>query len=73
MFTATVSKTRLHLKHSFDRIKNENLKKNMLQAIPFWIASVITGLIAVIYARLFLMAENLTALIYKQHEWYLLY
>ena len=43
----------------------------MLQAIPFWIASVITGLIAVVYARLFLMAENLTAMIYKQHEWYL--
>jgi len=43
----------------------------MLQAIPFWIASVITGFIAVIYARLFLMAENLTAMIYKQHEWYL--
>src|ERR1700743_3199770 len=71
MFTATVSKTRLHLKHAFDRIKNENLKKNMLQAIPFWIASVITGLIAVVSARLFLMAENLTAMIYKQHEWYL--
>ena len=71
MFTTTVSKVRLHLKHSFDRIKNENLKKNMLQAIPFWIASVITGLIAVIYARLFLMAENLTAMIYKRHEWYL--
>jgi H+/Cl- antiporter ClcA len=71
MFTATVSKIRLHLKHAFDRIKNENLKKNMLQAIPFWIASVITGLIAVVYARLFLMAENLTAMIYKQHEWYL--
>jgi len=44
----------------------------MLQAIPFWIASVITGLIAVAYARLFLLAENLSTLIYKQHEWYLL-
>jgi H+/Cl- antiporter ClcA len=71
MFNNSVSKVRLHLKHSFDRINNEELKKNMLQAIPFWIASVITGLIAVIYARLFLMAENLTAVIYKQHEWYL--
>jgi H+/Cl- antiporter ClcA len=71
MFNAAVSKVRLHLKHSFDRINNEKLKKNLLQAIPFWIASVITGLIAVIYARLFLMAENLTAVIYKQHEWHL--
>lgn len=71
MFNTAVSKVRLHLKHSFDRINNEKIKKNLLQAIPFWIASVITGLIAVIYARLFLMAENLTAVIYKQHEWHL--
>src|SRR5437879_2992926 len=71
MFNTAISKIRFHLKHSFDRINNEELKKNMLQAIPFWIASVITGLIAVIYARLFLMAENLTAVIYKRHEWYL--
>jgi H+/Cl- antiporter ClcA len=71
MLNTTVSKVRLHLKHSFDRIKNEEFKKNALQAIPFWIASVITGLIAVIYARLFLLAENLSITIYKQHEWYL--
>ena len=72
MSNIVVSKFRLHFKHSFDRIKNEDLKKNLLQAIPFWIASIITGLIAVIYARLFLMAENLTTLIYKKHEWTLL-
>ncbi|MGZ3767053.1 MAG: chloride channel protein [Mucilaginibacter sp.] len=71
MFKTAVSKARLHLKHSFDRLNNEELKKNMLQAIPFWIASVITGLIAVVYARLFLMAENLTAIIFKQSHWLL--
>lgn len=43
----------------------------MLQAVPFWIASVITGLIAVIYTRLFLKAEELTAFVYKQHHWFL--
>ena len=71
MSNIVISKVRLHLKHSFDRIKNEDLKKNMLQAIPFWIASIITGLIAVIYARLFLMAEDFTKQIYKNHEWIL--
>jgi H+/Cl- antiporter ClcA len=71
MLNTAITKVHLHLKHSFDRINNEELKKNMLQAIPFWIASVITGLIAVIYARLFLMAENLTAFLYKQHHWIL--
>jgi H+/Cl- antiporter ClcA len=71
MINTVVPKVRLHLKHTFDRLNNEELKRNVLQAIPFWIASVITGLIAVIYARLFLMAENLTTIIYKQHGWYL--
>ena len=71
MINVAVSKVRLHLKHAFDRLNNEGLKRNILQAIPFWIASIITGLIAVLYARLFLMAKNLTAFIYKQHEWYL--
>lgn len=71
MTNITLSKVRLHLKHTFDRLHNEELKRNVLQAIPFWIASVITGLIAVVYARLFLLAENITAMVYKQHEWYL--
>jgi H+/Cl- antiporter ClcA len=60
---------RLRLKGSFDRIRNENLKKNALTAIPFWIASIITGLIAVIYTKLFLAAENLTAYIIGLHTW----
>ncbi len=71
MIKASVSSTRNYLKRAFDRVRNEEWKKNMLQAIPFWIASVITGLVAVIYTRLFLLAENLTAFVYKQHEWWL--
>jgi H+/Cl- antiporter ClcA len=62
---------RLQLKRSFDRIRNENFKKNALQAIPFWIASVITGIAAVVYTKLFVAAEHLTAFIYDQHAWYL--
>src|ERR1700744_806834 len=69
MINTALSKIRLHLKRTFDRLHNEELKKNVLQAIPFWIASVITGLIAVIYARLFLYAENLTALVFHWHAW----
>src|ERR1700743_1689244 len=62
---------RLQLKKAFDRIRNENLKKNALQAIPFWIASVITGLVAVLYTKLFIGAEQLSALIIKDHLWLL--
>ncbi|RYZ95314.1 MAG: chloride channel protein [Sphingobacteriaceae bacterium] len=60
---------RLLLKRSFDRINNENLKKNLLTAIPFWIASIITGLIAVLYTRLFSAAEDFSGYIFKQHGW----
>lgn len=66
-----IHKIRLQLKRSFDRIRNENLKKNALQAIPFWIASVITGLFAVLYTKLFVGAEDLTALVLKYHMWLL--
>src|ERR1700741_1669600 len=62
---------RLQLKRSFDRIRNENLKKNALQAIPFWIASVITGLVAGVYTKLFIGAEKLSALIIREHLWFL--
>jgi chloride channel protein, CIC family len=62
---------RLRLKHTFDRLNNEQLKKNVLQAIPFWVASIITGLIAVIYAKLFLYAENLTVLVIHCEKWLL--
>jgi H+/Cl- antiporter ClcA len=62
---------RLQLKRSFDRIRNENLKKNALQAIPFWIASVITGILAVLYTKLFLAAEDLTTSVFTHHAWML--
>lgn len=62
---------RLQLKGSFDRIRNENFKKNALQAVPFWIASIIVGLLAVLYTKLFILAEDLTTLVFDHHTWFL--
>ena len=59
-----LKKIKFSLKKGFDRIRNEEIKRNILQAIPFWIASVITGIIAVIYSRLFLMAEEFAKMIF---------
>ena len=59
------------LKGIFDNIRNEKLKQNFLQALPFWIASVITGLLAVLYAKLFALAESGTAYIVHHHSWWL--
>ncbi|WP_139423464.1 chloride channel protein [Chryseobacterium mulctrae] len=57
------------LKKSFDNIRNEQLKHNLLQAIPFWIGSVITGFFAVMYAKLFAWGEHLLHFIMNWHAW----
>lgn len=57
------------LKKSFDNIRNEQLKHNLLQAIPFWIGSVITGFFAVMYAKIFSWGENLLHFILDWHDW----
>jgi len=60
---------RKSLKNSFDNIRNERLKHNLLQAIPFWIGSVITGIFAVMYAKIFAWGEKLLALILTWNNW----
>jgi H+/Cl- antiporter ClcA len=60
---------RIRLKHSFDAIRNERIKNNLLQAIPFWIGSAITGLLAVVYSRLFAWTEQLRTFIFHNNNW----
>lgn len=64
-----IATIRKFLKKFFDRIRNEKLRYNFLQAIPFWIASLIAGLIVVAYSRafVFLGSKNLTIL--HNHGW----
>jgi H+/Cl- antiporter ClcA len=66
---AIIGRTRATGKKVFDRIRNEKMKQNLLQAIPFWVASLVTGLVAVLYARLFALAEKGTAYILHAHVW----
>lgn len=56
-------------KDAFDTIGNEQLKINILQAIPFWIGSIITGLAAVFYTKLFSWAEAGTHYIFEHFKW----
>jgi len=60
---------RKSIKNSFDNIRNEQLKHNLLQAIPFWIGSVITGFFAVMYAQVFAWGEHLMNFIFNWHAW----
>lgn len=58
--------TRQKGKTIFDRIGTEGLRKNVLQALPFWIASLATGLVAVAYTKLFGYSENV---LHNVMEW----
>ena len=58
-------------KGTFDRIRNEKFRNNLMQAIPFWIASLLTGVIAVLYTKLFALAEKGTEYVIHWHLWLL--
>ena len=60
---------RRSIKKSFDNLQNEKLKHNLLQAVPFWIGSVITGVVAVMYAQIFTWGEKLMNLIFDWNAW----
>jgi len=53
----------------FGKIYNEKVRLNILQALPFWIGSLLTGLVAVFYARVFAWAETLPVHIFQDHGW----
>jgi H+/Cl- antiporter ClcA len=56
----------------FEKVGSEKVKQNILQALPFLVGSIITGLIAVVYTRLFALAEHGTAYLYH-HNAYLFF
>src|SRR5215831_3885338 len=62
---------RKRLKRVFDRIPNERIKNNFFQAIPFWVASLLTGLVAVLFAKLFVFAESGASFILHHNQWWL--
>lgn len=64
-----VNKIRQYLKLKFDLIRNQKLAKNLLDALPFWTGAIISGIVAVIYAKLFSLAESGTHLIYEKASW----
>ncbi len=64
-----LEKVRKILKSRFDLISNKRLKKNFLNALPFWAGALISGGIAVLYAKLFSWAEYGTHLIFENISW----
>jgi H+/Cl- antiporter ClcA len=58
-------------KFFFDLIGTERIRRNVLQAFPFWIASLLTGLIAVGYTKMFAYSEGLLQNILHWHQWFI--
>lgn len=66
-----LQRLRLFLKRQFDKIKNPRVRLGILQAIPFWIASIIAGLFTVLYTKLFAYAEEGMHWLYNWHTWFI--
>ncbi|HLX90040.1 MAG TPA: chloride channel protein [Puia sp.] len=64
-----ISTIRKRLKYWFDKHKNKRFRLNLLQAIQYWVASLMTGLAAVLYTKLFSYAENSSAYIFHRAGW----
>jgi H+/Cl- antiporter ClcA len=64
-----IPRIRKGTKYLFDLVTHDNIKVNLLQAIPFWIASLLTGLVAVLYARLFNYGERFLQFVYHNQTW----
>ncbi len=54
---------------TFERIKNERIKHNLMLAVPFWIASAVSGLLAVFYAKIFSITEHLSLQIFNDYPY----
>jgi H+/Cl- antiporter ClcA len=69
MRARTIVKIRRKAKYAFDKLGTERIRRNALQALPFWIASLLTGLIAVGYTKLFVYSENLLREVLAWKQW----
>lgn len=60
---------RRKLKHVFDVAGNDRIRTNILEAIPFWIAACVTGVVAVAYTFLFDYTDHFLHRILEWHKW----
>ncbi|MDQ6610770.1 MAG: chloride channel protein [Bacteroidota bacterium] len=60
---------RQKVKFLFDLIGTERIRSNALQAFPFWVASLLVGLVAVAYTKLFGYSEELLKEVLAWHSW----
>ena len=56
-------------KYFFDLVGTERIRRNILQALPFWMASLITGLVAAGYTKMFAYSESVFQNVLHWHSW----
>ena len=64
-----ISKTWLWLTRQINKVQNKRMRIGLLQALPFYIASLLTGGVAVLYAKLFAFSEHLSITLLKDKLW----
>ena len=72
MWKRLLVKARTNGKYFFDLLTDKRIRLHIIQALPFWIASLATGLAAVAYSRLFSYGEGLMHSLFNWHAWILL-
>ena len=60
------------LKRIVANLKSERVKLNFMQGLPYWTASLLAGLLAVLYARLFSWVEEANIFLLHNYKWSLL-
>lgn len=60
-----------NLNFAFSGIFSNGIRANIQRAIPFWIASLLTGLIAVGYTKAFAYSEGILQNILHWHSWFI--
>jgi H+/Cl- antiporter ClcA len=68
---AAVAYTRSYLKDLYDRTTETNtrLKTQLLQFIPFLVASLATGIVAVLYSKVFSYSEELSGYLFRLNKY----
>jgi H+/Cl- antiporter ClcA len=60
------------LKRIVANLKSERVKLNFMQGLPYWTASLVAGLLAVLYAKLFAWAEEANIFLLHHYKYSLL-
>src|SRR4051812_42193345 len=64
-----LSRFRRQAKFFFDLLAASQVRKSILQALPFWVASLLTGLVAVGFTKLFGYTEGYLQSILEWNGW----